>query len=105
VNRSQPESLEPECFDPEASATIMPMEVRRTTGGWSRAAEKLNNDWDMMIRGEGTVTAPPPATEAERLAGFFIIRANDRGAALEVARTCPHLRYGGSILIREIERT
>src|SRR5262249_1975936 len=30
VNRSQPESLEPECFDPEGSQTIMPMEVRRT---------------------------------------------------------------------------
>ena len=69
------------------------------------AAEKLKNDWDMMIRGDGTVATPPPANEAERLAGFFIIRANDRGAALEVARGCPHLRYGGSILIREIERT
>jgi hypothetical protein len=30
VNRSWPESLEPECFDPEAAATIMPMEMRRT---------------------------------------------------------------------------
>src|SRR5262245_50858578 len=30
VNRSQPESLEPECFDPEGSVTIMPMELRRT---------------------------------------------------------------------------
>lgn len=30
VNRSWPASLEPECFDPEAAATIMPMEMRRT---------------------------------------------------------------------------
>ena len=30
VNRSWPDSLEPECFDPEASATIMPMELWRT---------------------------------------------------------------------------
>jgi hypothetical protein len=30
VNRSWPDSLEPECFDPEAAATIMPMEMRRT---------------------------------------------------------------------------
>lgn len=31
VNRSWPESLEPECFDAEAAATIMQMEMRRTT--------------------------------------------------------------------------
>ncbi len=30
VNRSWPASLEPECFDEEAAATIMPMEMRRT---------------------------------------------------------------------------
>ena len=30
VNRSHPGSLEPHCFDPEASATILPMELRRT---------------------------------------------------------------------------
>jgi len=67
--------------------------------------EKLVIDWDTMIRGDGTVTTPSPANQAERLAGFFIIRANDRSAALAVARGCPHLRYGGSIMIREIERT
>jgi hypothetical protein len=30
VNRSWPTSIEPECFDAEAAATIMPMEIRRT---------------------------------------------------------------------------
>ena len=30
VNRSHPQSLEPHCFDAEASATILPMELRRT---------------------------------------------------------------------------
>lgn len=30
VNRSHPESLEPHCFDAEASATVLPMELRRT---------------------------------------------------------------------------
>ncbi len=30
VNRSHPESLEPHCFDVEASATVLPMELRRT---------------------------------------------------------------------------
>ena len=30
VNRSQPESLEPHCFDAEASETVLPIELRRT---------------------------------------------------------------------------
>jgi hypothetical protein len=30
VNRSHPQSLEPHCFDAEASATILPLELRRT---------------------------------------------------------------------------
>ncbi|HUF35162.1 MAG TPA: hypothetical protein VMN37_04385 [Gemmatimonadales bacterium] len=30
VNRSHPRSLEPHCFDPEGSATVLPIELRRT---------------------------------------------------------------------------
>ena len=30
VNRSQPQSLEPHCFDAEGSATVLPIELRRT---------------------------------------------------------------------------
>lgn len=30
VNRSQPQSLEPHCFDAEGSATVLPVELRRT---------------------------------------------------------------------------
>jgi hypothetical protein len=30
VNRSHPESLEPHCFDAEGSATVLPIELRRT---------------------------------------------------------------------------
>jgi hypothetical protein len=30
VNRSHPQSLEPHCFDAEGSATILPMELKRT---------------------------------------------------------------------------
>jgi hypothetical protein len=40
-----------------------------------------------------------------QIAGFFLIRAKDDRTALEIARTCPHLRYGGSIVIRQIEET
>jgi len=34
-----------------------------------------------------------------------MIRAADDRSALAIARNCPHVRYGGSIVIREIEPT
>jgi hypothetical protein len=33
------------------------------------------------------------------------VQAEDRGAAAAIARTCPHVRYGDGIVIREIEPT
>jgi hypothetical protein len=40
---------------------------------------------------------------AERLAGYFVIDAPSRARAAEVARTCPHLKYGGSVVVMAIE--
>lgn len=48
-----------------------------------------------------------PATEvssasADRLAGYFVIEAPSRERATEIARSCPHLTYGGRIVIMTI---
>jgi hypothetical protein len=40
---------------------------------------------------------------AERLAGYFVIDAPSRARAAEVARTCPHLKYGGRVVVMAIE--
>jgi hypothetical protein len=37
-----------------------------------------------------------------RLAGYFLIAAKDDRAATEVARACPHLKHGGSVVLRKI---
>jgi hypothetical protein len=39
---------------------------------------------------------------AQEVAGFFILEARDFDAALALARTCPHLRHGGRITVRQI---
>jgi hypothetical protein len=45
VNRSQPESLEPHCFDREASATVMQVELRRgALRQQGRSAEEIERD-------------------------------------------------------------
>jgi hypothetical protein len=37
--------------------------------------------------------------------GFFIISVSDVDAAHQIAATCPHLRYGGRIVIRRVAGT
>jgi hypothetical protein len=41
-----------------------------------------------------------PAGDVAR--GFFIIVADDEQAALAIAETCPHLKYGGRVVVRPI---
>jgi hypothetical protein len=37
--------------------------------------------------------------------GFFVIAARDQDEALAIARTCPHLKHGGTVSVRPIEPT
>lgn len=77
----------------------------RAARGELVAGEKLRDGPDLVIAPDGMVRTDSPPAGARRLAGFFIVRAADRGRALEIARSCPHVRYGGSIVVREIEPT
>jgi len=46
-----------------------------------------------------------PHPDEERLAGFFVVGARDLDAAEAIARSCPHLRHGGRIVVRPIVAT
>ncbi|MEO8432469.1 MAG: YciI family protein [Acidobacteriota bacterium] len=48
-------------------------------------------------------SAESDKSESESLGGYFVIEAADLAGALEVARTCPHLRHGGRILVRAVD--
>ena len=39
------------------------------------------------------------------LAGLFMVKARSMEEARHIAETCPHIRYGGGIVIRPIEKT
>jgi hypothetical protein len=73
--------------------------------GAVEGGEKLRDGDDVSIRPDGSAGVVPPRPGEGRLAGYFLIRAADRQSALEIARSCPHVRYGGSIVLREIEPT
>lgn len=54
---------------------------------------------------EADVLTPPAAHRAAPLSGFFLLTTEDPREALEIARSCPHLRHGGEVLLRPIEPT
>ena len=55
--------------------------------------EKLD---DMPIAGDPGLAAP---------AGFIIVSANSAEEAVAISRTMPHLRNGGRVIIRAVDRT
>lgn len=67
---------------------------------WARASHPDGRVIDGEELDAALASLGPSAGSAAQPAGFFIIEASDAAAALRLARTCPHLRHGGSIQIR-----
>lgn len=91
---------------PEQEATLVreysQWAREQRTAGHLVAGEKLKQD-ALLLRGptgEAEVESP-----ADEIGGFFVVVAPDLDGALKIARTCPHLRHGGRIIIRPIEPT
>lgn len=65
------------------------------------AGEKLTDD-ALLLMPDGARDRTIPAAEVGKLKGFFIISARDLDEAAEIAASCPHLRYGGTVSLRRI---
>jgi len=68
------------------------------------SGEKLADD-ERLVSGGGGGEDPGSASAPAEIRGFFVVAATDLADAVEVARTCPHLRHGGRILVRPISPT
>jgi hypothetical protein len=73
------------------------------------AGEKLTNEVPRVLTagesGELRVDAGQVAVgDAGFLEGFFLIRAPEDAAAQRIAAGCPHLKYGGVIEVRRIDK-
>lgn len=66
-------------------------------GGADIQGEKLAAESHRLGSGQGG--------SAEVLGGYFVVSAKDEKAALAIARSCPHLKHGGTIELRRIEET
>lgn len=69
---------------------------------------KLKDEGGKHIKADGgevRVTDGPFAEAKEVIGGFFIIEAANYDEAVEKCRSCPHIKYGGRIELREVEPT
>ena len=65
--------------------------------GVSISGEELSDDAHEIPAATGS-----PAVQAPLPRGFFIVEAPDLASAERLASTCPHLRYGGRIIVKRI---
>jgi hypothetical protein len=74
--------------------------------GQLKAGNKLTDDAGKVLRTQGgrvSTTDGPFAESKEIVGGFFIIAAGDYREACRIAETCPHLKYGSHIEVRQVE--
>jgi hypothetical protein len=78
-----------------------------STGGRFVTGEKLRETGRILTRSNGQlgISEGIRMNETSTLGGYFIIEARDYDEAVRIASECPHLKYGGTIELREIEPT
>lgn len=54
-----------------------------------------------VVEGIGPA-GPLVVAPSDRLAGYFVIEAPSRERAAEVARSCPHVKYGGRVVVMSV---
>jgi hypothetical protein len=101
----------PPALPPEQASAITKDYVSWTEGmraaGRVKAGEKLTFDAGRVMRASGgrTMTTDGPFAESkELLGGFFLVTARDYDEACDIAQSCPHFKYGGSIEVRQIDK-
>ncbi|MET0216283.1 MAG: YciI family protein [Vicinamibacterales bacterium] len=78
----------------------------REAGVW-RASDKLTDEPGRVMRrkdGQVRVTDGPYSESKEVLGGYYLIEVGSYDNAVEHARDCPHLEYGGTIEVRQVDK-
>ena len=69
------------------------------------AGEPLEETGKILSGREGNMVTDGPFTESkEAVGGYFIIRASDLAAAVELSKGCPIFRNNGTVEVRPIQR-
>jgi len=104
--------------DPGAFPAISPEDAQRITeryvawgerlrkAGLLADSNKLTDEPGRVMRGapgQVRTTDGPYSETKEVLGGYFTITAASYDEAVDRARDCPHLEYGGTIEVREVD--
>lgn len=75
--------------------------------GQLRAGAKLRYDGRLLQRVEGQLEVREfaPREDSDHLGGYFLIQAPNYDEAVKIAESCPHLKYGGMVELRQIDKT
>ena len=68
--------------------------------------EKLGDEGGKRLSprsGKTTVVDGPYSESKEVIGGYYLLQANDYDEAVKLAKTCPHLEFGGTIDVRRID--
>ena len=68
------------------------------------AGEKLRDDASVLLTGGPPGGAQVGRGPASTIEGFFLINASSDEEAERIASECPHIRYGGAIEVRKIDK-
>ena len=74
--------------------------------GVIKAGDKLTDEPGRVMRrtdGQVRVTDGPYSESKEVLGGYYMIEAASYDKAIELARDCPQLEYGGTIEVRQVD--
>jgi hypothetical protein len=79
--------------------------IDRENEGRLVSAEKLASTTRVMTKAAGEISVTGDTGSDRVLGGYFLITAPSLDDALGMARTHPHLKYGGEVEVRPIEKT
>lgn len=74
--------------------------------GYYKGGSKLTDDAGKILRDNGgrvATTDGPFAESKEIVGGYFLISARDYAEACRLAESCPHVKYGSYIEVRQVE--
>ena len=74
---------------------------RKEYGEWLESVASNDRSFSGEELEPALATLGPPAASAP-LVGFFIVRAKSDAGARDIARTSPHLKHGGTIVLQRI---
>ena len=90
----------------QAMAKHQAWRQRLTDEGRYLGSHKLENEPGKVLRnrsGKVLVIDGPYSETKEWLGGYYLIEAPNYETAVEISRDCPHLEFGGTIEVREVD--